>query len=73
MVEMRTGSRGVEEYKPPVFRTESELQKQAASVALQKRPSSRQSYEGLETLVPMMIKLQNAFAMIKARNQIELP
>ena len=29
--------------------------------------------DGIETLVPMIIKLQNAFSMIKARNSIELP
>ena len=29
--------------------------------------------DGIETLVPLIIKLQNAFAMIKARNSIELP
>ena len=29
--------------------------------------------DGIETLVPLIIKLQNAFSMIKARNLIELP
>ncbi len=29
--------------------------------------------DGIEILVPLIIKLQNAFAMIKARNSIELP
>ena len=29
--------------------------------------------DGIENLVPLIIKLQNAFAMIKARNSIELP
>ena len=29
--------------------------------------------DGIETLVPLIIKLQNAFSMIKARNAIELP
>jgi len=31
------------------------------------------SSEGIETLVPLIIKLQNAFNAIKARNSIELP
>ena len=29
--------------------------------------------DGIETLVPMISKLQNAFSMIKARNAIDLP
>ena len=29
--------------------------------------------EGIETLVPLIIKLQNAFNAIKAKNSIELP
>jgi len=35
--------------------------------------ASESNKEGIETLVPLIIKLQNAFAMIKARNSIELP
>ena len=29
--------------------------------------------EGIDTLVPLIVKLQQAFAMIKVRNNIELP
>jgi vacuolar protein sorting-associated protein 1 len=32
-----------------------------------------QNTDGIETLVPLIIKLQNAFNAIKAKNSIELP
>ena len=35
------------------------------------QPESLQ--DGIDVLVPLIIKLQNAFSMIKARNDIELP
>ena len=35
--------------------------------------SSKVEPDGIEVLVPLIIKLQNAFSMIKARNIIELP
>ena len=35
--------------------------------------SSEVNDNGIENLVPLIIKLQNAFSMIKARNSIELP
>jgi len=43
------------------------------STALDKGKPNNVLEDGIETLVPLLIKLQNAFAMIKTRNAIELP
>ena len=41
--------------------------------ALSRTRSVQDDMEGIDTLVPLIVKLQQAFAMIKVRNNIELP
>ena len=40
---------------------------------LSRTRSVQDDMEGIDTLVPLIVKLQQAFAMIKVQNNIELP